>query len=209
MLLSGPVLPRRGSTSTRPDRPSRWLLALRRRIKWAGPTWQADDVLSLWSGTAASWVDLHPPGAFQSQALGAWEGNQVGWMSDGVGRASLWSGTAESRVDLHPVGASQSEALAIWDGNQGGRVVVNGTFHAGLWSGTAESFVDLHPAGAVQSEVTGMAEGYQVGTVNGRASLWSGTAASWVNIHPVATSRSELRGGVWLDAGGSRQCREQ
>ena len=57
---------------------------------------------SLWSGTAASWVDLNPAGATESVAWAASGNQQAGRASvGGTWRASLWSGTAESWVDLH------------------------------------------------------------------------------------------------------------
>jgi hypothetical protein len=59
------------------------------------------DVASLWSGTAGSWINLNPAGAFNSRANGVFEGLQVGFASGAFGEtASLWSGTAESWVDL-------------------------------------------------------------------------------------------------------------
>jgi hypothetical protein len=74
---------------------------------------------SLWTGTAASWVDLNPAGATYSWAFGVYAGQQVGYALVGdVYRASLWSGTAASWVDLHqflPAGFTSSYANGIWD----------------------------------------------------------------------------------------------
>ena len=42
-----------------------------------------------WSGTPASWVDLHPAGAYSSWACGIHDGQQVGYASSGT-----WSGGA-------------------------------------------------------------------------------------------------------------------
>ena len=56
---------------------------------------------SLWSGTAASWVDLHPTGTSSSYAWAIHEGWQVGYAQFGTtDHASLWSGTAASWEDL-------------------------------------------------------------------------------------------------------------
>lgn len=53
-----------------------------------------------WSGTADSWIDLHPAGVDgSSMALSTCGDIQVG--SCGYSHASLWKGTPESRVDLH------------------------------------------------------------------------------------------------------------
>ena len=57
---------------------------------------------SLWSGTAASWVDLNPSGSPFSQAWGVSCGRQVGQAYvGGTCRAGMWSGSASSWVDLH------------------------------------------------------------------------------------------------------------
>jgi hypothetical protein len=160
----------------------------------------------LWSGTAASWVDLNAAGATKSAAVGVHDGRQVGYARfDGVDRASLWSGAAASWVDLHPAGATVSTAYAIHDGQQVGYVRVDGPAHASLWSGTPESWVDLNPPGAQSSHVHDVYAGRQVGgaTILGvsRASFWSGTAQSWEDLS-AALSGSWLSSGalgVWSD----------
>jgi hypothetical protein len=90
---------------------------------------------SLWSGTAASWVDLGP-----GYAHGVYCGQQVGWAGN---HASLWSGTAASCVDLNPAGATDSMAFGVYGGQQVGYASMGGLYHAGLWSGSASSWVDL------------------------------------------------------------------
>ncbi|MCX6377846.1 MAG: hypothetical protein NTU88_17750, partial [Armatimonadetes bacterium] len=105
---------------------------------------------SLWSGTAASWVDLHPLGATDSQAYGVSGGKQVGHAKIGGNEhAGLWSGTAQSRVDLHAllrgriykwsyahsVDVSAGEIwVAGWATNTS-----TGKDHAMLWHYTAEA----------------------------------------------------------------------
>ncbi len=104
----------------------------------------------LWTGTAASAVDLTPAGFTSCVANGVANGRQVGW---GKGpdtqdnyHALLWSGSADSVVDLHqfvPDTFTSSYASAInASGVIAGYVVVyvdNGTgqlrpkVHAGLW----------------------------------------------------------------------------
>src|ERR1043166_4159508 len=80
------------------------------------------DRASLWSGTAASWVDLNPAAATSSRALGTNGGHQVGVASVGAygdDHASLWSGTAASWVDLNPPGTTESTAYGVngdWQG---------------------------------------------------------------------------------------------
>ena len=79
---------------------------------------------SLWSGTAASWVDLHP-GSGDSSAFAIGAGQQVGQADvAGLTHASLWTGTAASWVDLHPPGVSgRSFAVDVSEGVQVGTVI--------------------------------------------------------------------------------------
>lgn len=173
---------------------------------WTLPGWPGSDdglrttvyLASLWTGTAESWVALHPAGATQSYANGVYDGQQVGWATVGVTRASLWSGTPESWVDLHPAeAATRSEARAIHDGQQVGIAYVGGAPHASLWSGTSASWVDLNPAGATESYAYGVFDGRQVGRARfgarWRAGVWSGTPESWVDL-------SSLLDDSWNDA---------
>jgi|GEM_PF-1040107 len=155
---------------------------------------------SLWSGTAASWVDLSPAGSLNSHVYGVGDGLQAGDVQLSIGdHASLWNGTASSWVDLNPVGASQSQAYGV-GGNQevGYSLMADGASHASRWTGTAASWVDLSPPGTTQSQIWGT-DGTQQGglaTVNGmgHASLWSGTAVSWVDLNPAGASQSQVYG---------------
>ncbi len=158
---------------------------------------------SLWTGSAASWVDLHPAGATESEAYATSGSQQVGFVilssGNGLHRASLWTGSAASWVNLHPEGAVYSLALGI-DGSQqvGGAGFPGTNFHAGLWTGTAASWVDLHPPAATTSYTFDIDASHQVGwaRVNGeyRASLWTGTAESWIDLSPAGTTFSRARG---------------
>ncbi len=159
---------------------------------------------SLWTGTAGSWMDLHPPGAIgDSQLYGVDAGQQVGFAAfppppPGVGdRAILWTGTAASWVDLHPAGATYSIAHGVHAGQQVGAALVGGVYRASLWTGTAASWVDLTPAGAPGSYAHGVHAGQQVGSVGvgglPHASLWTGTGASWVDLHPPGAQQSVAR----------------
>ena len=102
---------------------------------------------SVWSGSSASWVSLHPAGAASSIAYDAGGGQQVGYavLGDGRKRASLWRGSDSTWLDLSPTvaGAHDSVALAVSGGQQVGWTMV-GNGRASLWSGTAASWVDLH-----------------------------------------------------------------
>ncbi|MEQ9585465.1 MAG: GC-type dockerin domain-anchored protein [Phycisphaerales bacterium] len=129
---------------------------------------------ALWTGTAASVVDLMPAGARVSLALGVHDGVQVGSaLFDETRRAGLWRGTADSWVDLHPAGASRSSANAADAGVQGGEVWIDGVPHAALWRGTAESWENLG-TGVIYA----MHDGWQVGVDATLPVVWNGTAAS-------------------------------
>ena len=135
----------------------------------------------IWSGTAASFQDLHPSGYGRSRAFGISIDAQVG---DADGHAGLWYGSATSFVDLHPDGYDWSIAYDVSEDQQVGRAAAPGTgVVAALWCGSAASFVSLHPAGAVESSATGVSGGQQVGEVDNHAAYWLGTAASHVDLH--------------------------
>jgi hypothetical protein len=105
----------------------------------------------LWSGTAASAVNLHPAGYDASAAYGVSGAYQVGDgfspTSGGFSHALLWNGSAASAVDLHPAGFDSSGAAAVSGAYQVGSGILtsSGARHALVWNGTAASAVDLHP----------------------------------------------------------------
>lgn len=95
---------------------------------------------ALWSGSAASLIDLHPAHALDSFALAVSGTQQVGYAYIGsYTRALLWTGSASSSVDLTPSGAFNSIAYGVASGYQVG--VVDG--RAAIWNGTAATFEDL------------------------------------------------------------------
>ena len=73
---------------------------------------------SLWSGVAASWIDLHPSQTDNSYALSIDQGLQAGFtITNNVSHASFWNGSAESWVDLHallPDNYTTSSARSVW-----------------------------------------------------------------------------------------------
>ncbi len=163
---------------------------------------------SVWSGTAASWIDLTPSTATSSFAEGAGGSQQVGGATiSGVGRASLWSGTAASWIDLNPAGSTSSIARATNGSQQVGVARVGGVTRASRWSGAAATWVDLHPTGATNSEARAISGSQQggVATISGldRASLWSGTAASRIDLNPAGSAGSS--GSAVYGMGGSQQ----
>jgi hypothetical protein len=122
----------------------------------------------LWTGTAASAVDLNPAGFAASEANSSNGVQQGGWVYDAVGiseHAAIWSGTAASFVDLHPAGFNDSKVNALTDTQQVGEGWVGplgmpgSVRHALVWQGTAASVVDLNmylPAGYTNGVATGV-----------------------------------------------------
>jgi hypothetical protein len=156
---------------------------------------------SIWNGTPESRIDLHPSGAWYSQANAASGDEQVGFVIPNIAgddRATLWRGTAASAVTLHPPGALFSSANGVAGGRQAGAAFyADVAYRAVMWSGTAESMVSMHPPGAHQSAINGMVVGQQAGWVGlvgvgHHAAIWSGTAESFVDIHPQGAGVSEL-----------------
>jgi hypothetical protein len=106
----------------------------------------------LWSGTAASAVDLNPTdlaGITFSQALGVDGTEQVGYGSGhgtgGFSQALLWYGSGGSAVDLNPAGFVTSSATDTNGTEQvgGGSQEASGFANALVWFGTPTSAVDL------------------------------------------------------------------
>jgi hypothetical protein len=164
-----------------------------------GPFFGGPHFACLWSGSAGTWVDLHPKAIDGSSAASATNGvNQVGSVStDKFQHACMWSGTAESWIDLHPRDTDHSAAFDLTDTQQVGHTIARNRPRASLWSGTAESWVDLHPSDAEQSIAWGVGGAQQVGeaVIGGQshASLWTGSAQSWVDLHPEGAVSSSAR----------------
>jgi hypothetical protein len=144
---------------------------------------------ALWTGSAASLVDLNPAGAGSSEAFGVHNGQQVGRAQFVTSHASMWTGSAASWVDLNPSVADHGRALAVFDGTQVGWVSggdLLGT-HASLWNGSAASWVNLSnflpdeyihdSTGAVQAYATGVWKDGGLTYISGYAWNWDGTGA--------------------------------
>ena len=154
---------------------------------------------AMWSGTADSWVDLHPSCAVGSFAYGTSGTQQAGCVYryiDSVWcvHASMWSGTAASWIDLNPAGSTDSIAYATSGGQQTGWSYIDGVEHAGLWSGTAGSWVDLNPFGAASSAAYAICGNQQAGSAaidgTSHAGIWSENASSWVDLNPAEATKS-------------------
>jgi hypothetical protein len=152
---------------------------------------------SVWSGSAASHVDLHPSFALASEVFGMKEGQQVGTTWNGQNlHAALWTGSATSAVSLHPTAQMRSFARAT-DGTLQGGSIFNQTegYQAVIWAGSVQSMVNLTPEPNRMGEVQGMVPGQQVGYAqiigsSMRAALWSGTPESFVDLHPPGAGLS-------------------
>jgi hypothetical protein len=158
------------------------------------------DHAALWRGTAASLVDLSPPGAtFFTEASSIW-GNEVSgtWHRDPTGsdpHAAVWTSLSPSGfVDLSLPSFLKSDAPGISRGQVAGwAIIVNAGKHAGIWTNNAASFQDLAPAGTTASELFGTNGVQQVGDVallpggstDAHAAVWTGTAASYQMLPPA------------------------
>lgn len=150
----------------------------------------------LWTGSAASVVNLTPAGSLGSQAYATSGPVQVGrtFPVFNTNHAAMWTGTAASFIDLHPAGYLVSTAYDVDGSAQVGyaSTAVNSGNRAFKWQGSAASAVSLHPAGFSVSEAHGVSGNTQVGFGQGTATggaehalMWNGTAASAVDLHPA------------------------
>jgi hypothetical protein len=115
---------------------------------------KADIGAALWSGTAVSYVNLHPDTlAVESDAwavYGTHQGGMATMNSDGKQHAMLWSGTKDSAVDMHPAtvaGVTRSFIHSMAEGIQVGFIELNDNdkqVHAFFWRGSATDYLDLH-----------------------------------------------------------------
>jgi hypothetical protein len=173
----------------------------------------------LWRGSAASWVDLHPPAVARNSIANATDGvHEVGTIQligTGAQHAAMWSGSAASFLDMNPPNAGESELFSISGNQQAGLAFYANIAnrHATIWSGTPQSAIDLHPAqaGTGFSELYATDGVFQVGdaSIGGgpHAGIWQGTSASFVDLHAflppgygisVATSVDEYQGRTWV-----------
>ncbi|MET0623713.1 MAG: hypothetical protein ABW250_12085 [Pyrinomonadaceae bacterium] len=174
----------------------------------------------LWSGSAASAVDLTPLGLGfgAGRALGTDGVQQVGIGFEVIGInaftgpfAVLWSGSAESAVNLNPFDAATSQANAVAGGQQVGYGYTPS--RALLWSGSAESVVDLHPEGYTSSEANATNGSKQVGygyifdpvtqVSHSHALVWTGSAASAVDLNQFLPDGYTDAAATGIDAEGN------
>lgn len=168
----------------------------------SGRTWSRGDAMigakqggsaqnraGVWSGSAGTWVELHPVGAFDSRCWGVSSSQEVGQVNvGGLTQASLWQGSSGTWTSLHPPDSTLSVAFACIGNQQVGFATIAGVNRAGIWTGTSGSWLDVHPAGSTDSRLlctNGASQGgYARMSGSRRASLWSGSAASWTDLTP-------------------------
>ena len=167
---------------------------------------------ALWSGSAASHIDLHPSGVWVNSFAYATDGTMQGgaaYSSTTGYEALLWNGSAQSVINLTPAIEVMGQVAAMAPGQQVGYwQQVGSNMRAAMWSGTAESLVDMNPPGAGLSRLYATSGSAQVGYANhsaygSTAGIWFGTPESFVPLAPfmppgytqsVATGVSEHNG---------------
>ena len=179
----------------------------------------------LWTGGAATAVDLTPNGFFGTEALFTSGSQQVG---DGmtVGpvnytHALLWTGSASSAVDLTPTALSWViDSTAVFtDGvhQLGSGSNLSGTTHALVWSGSGASAIDLGPTNLpwIQQSQANTISGSQIfgwgygpnptdpAKLQMHALLWNGFLTGATDLTP--TNLTGITDSQILAAGGSQQ----
>lgn len=184
------------------------------------PGYHTTSQAMLWSGSAASAVNLHPAGLTftSSEALATNGVQQGGWVYSLAGQhAVIWSGTADSVVDLHPAGYTDSKVIAmtatqqVGEGWTGPAYAAGSVRHALVWQGTAASAIDLNqylPAGYTNAVATGVdaagnVVGYAYNTpaygtipVDAIAVVFAPGAASPFALSGIALSSSNVAPGA-------------
>ena len=174
----------------------------------------------MWSGSAASAVDLTPLGlGFGAGRALATDGLQqvgIGFQVIGVNAFSgpfavVWSGAADSAVNLNPPDASTSQANAVSGGQQVGYGYVPS--RALLWKGSADTKVELHPAGyessvanatnGVQQAGSGFVGDGSAGVPHRHALVWSGSAESAVDLNQFLPPGYTDAAATGIDAAGN------
>jgi len=162
---------------------------------------------AMWSGTAASFVDMTPPGAGDSEMNAMSGEQQVGWARLAVNgyqqHATLWRSTPESAIDLHPHPGGISLLYGTCGTAQVGYSSDSVTLgpHAGIWFGSGSSFIDLHallPGNPVQSVALAVDEFNGQFIVGGYASMSDGHSEAfiWVGVPSPSTAAPLLLAGL-------------
>ncbi|MCY2958927.1 MAG: hypothetical protein NTY35_02090 [Planctomycetota bacterium] len=161
---------------------------------------------ALWSGTAASFVDLTPTDwVYPAYVTGVDGGIQCGNLLHILSSyAGYWTGSAASWTYLTACPfVNSTSVLAVHAGQLVGSGQVGGRQHAFLWTDVSAACLDMHPAtlaGSGTSAALAVHAGQQAGWTQAdsglpqHAALWSGSAASWVDLHPIGVEASIVYG---------------
>lgn len=167
----------------------------------------ADYRAALWSGSAASMIDLTPNGATLGMIESMTATHQGGWACfPSAPKAALWSGTKASFVNLHPAGFTSSMVHAVAGDKQYGEAFQSGKIYASAWSGTAASWVNLNPTGANGSVINDAYGDEQVGSFSmphQTAAKWNGTPESCVSLAPDGSTNSAATCTIGTMQGGT------
>ena len=147
----------------------------------------------LWTGTAASFIDLTSGPAPHLGHADATDGVQQVGMAGGA--AALWTGTPGSYVSLAPSGYTSSEATSVWNAVQVGFGGELPSPAALLWRGTPDSVVLLRRGAEALGISRGQVVGWAGNGATNEAAMWTaGTADSYVDLAPPGTTASEIFG---------------
>ncbi|WP_428303738.1 hypothetical protein [Lacipirellula sp.] len=179
---------------------------------------------ALWTGTAASYVNL---GGWQNAGGRVLGTDGVQHVGGSGGAATLWTSTPGSVVSLQPPAPPNystfvADANGVFAGMQAGAALFitqnagPNYQEAGIWNDTAGSWQSLHPAGATNSQANDTHFGQQAGWAylpNAQnpvlpavqhAALWYSSAASFVDLHPAGALQS-IANDVFVTGGLSQQ----
>lgn len=179
-----------------------------------------DGTAVLWSGSAASAVDLTPPvpmgfdetlGIYGSSVGG---GNQAGFafLPDFTTHAVVWSGTGASAIDIHSAaaGADSTEAVYVDADVAAGTSYFFSSVEATAWDLSPLTATSLHPVSGYNNTTVLGSDGTRfVGTgqiplPQTHAMLWtSASNAAFVDLHPASGWDSTRAEGV---DGANSQC---
>lgn len=163
---------------------------------------------SRWSGTAASWTNINPPGVTNAR-VSDMDGAIIGGNTN---RACFWNGSLFTSLD----GADSARLYGVGSGWQAGSYqvgTINVSTHAAIWHGSTASRIDLHPSGASSSIAMDVWGGQQVGSVSYsggstgstiHAAFWNGTHSSFIDLHPPGSAPSTTSTAYAVHRG--RQC---
>ena len=156
---------------------------------------------SLWSGSAASFVNLLPNGYVDGEGRATDGTHQFGSVYDGVSQwaqPAMWSGSAASFVNMSPSVSSGGWILGCDGPRQVGTNILGNIFHAGVWSGTPQSFVDIHPNGYSESSANDIHGDLVVGEVDDATGVfafeWNLATHTTRNLNPIGNKSSQLFG---------------